>query len=403
MSFVIEAHNGTLYSGVTLRNSSTTVALPSSFTVVSNVTNERNKGLRVKAEGVKTISVVGFNFPDSSSAADTFLVLSFPNTNTSDSYTYYSVVYDDMTPNANYILLISRKDNTAVISDTTGSIVLGKFETYLIESLTDLTGLRITTDWPLGFIPGHQCTTIPSGSLFCDHLSEQIPPTEAWGSSFLTASFQGRNSGEIYRVLAAHNSTEVHITCSVNAIPTTFNISLGWAGDWEEFRVADESLCGIVANKPILVIEFALSLFEDSSGTGDPFELLIPPIDLYTSNYIVNTPTDFSTNFITVYVTEEHYQPELIMMDGSPVSGWTEVMCETEDVCNPVIYACGYVARLAIGSGDHRIQHNAIAGRIGITVHGFEGRSSYGHPAGLQQNIQIPAREINVKLECCHP
>ena len=49
----------------------------------------------------------------------------------------------------------------------------------------DLTGALITSDKPVAVFSGHECSNYPSTVLACDHLEEQLFPTEAWGREFM--------------------------------------------------------------------------------------------------------------------------------------------------------------------------------------------------------------------------
>ena len=78
---------------------------------------------------------------------------------------------------------------------------MNKMETYPYRSLRDLTGIMAIHNKPISFSSGHECKYVPTNVTYCDHLIQQLPVTSTWGTHFLSASFAGRDSGEIYRVL----------------------------------------------------------------------------------------------------------------------------------------------------------------------------------------------------------
>jgi hypothetical protein len=55
------------------------------------------------------------------------------------------------------------------------------------DSNNDLTGSIITSSQPVAVFAGAGCARIPSASFACNHLVEQLTPTSAWGSDFITA------------------------------------------------------------------------------------------------------------------------------------------------------------------------------------------------------------------------
>ena len=109
-------------------------------------------------------------------------------------------------------------------------------------------GTKVVSNNPIVVYPGHECTFIPDTVPACDHITEQVPPTVIWGSQFISASFNGRSSGEIYRVLASEDSTTVVVNCNTFSQMQTYDLSS--AGSWQEFSTPAMSFCSIKSNKP---------------------------------------------------------------------------------------------------------------------------------------------------------
>ena len=316
--FTVETSLGFNFVGVAMSNATTVVQLPAgnTFHVLSSA--ERNKGIHVTA-GDKQLVVYGLNFETFTS--DAFLALPCPQLSL-DEYEYYGITFPGSLQGQ--LLYVACEDNTTITFATT-TIILNQMETYLFESNSDITGTRIVSNKPISFFSGSRCTVVPQGSSACDHLTEQIPPTATWGTRFLSASFSGRMSGEIYRILASEPSTNVTVNCSTYSQPETY--SLVTAGAWQEFTTPDDSFCIIDSDNPMLVVEFGLGNSLDR--VGDPFMMMIPPIEQYSNSYVINVLTDFSTNFITIFVTPEHFQPERIFIDdmSQELAVWTTIYC----------------------------------------------------------------------------
>ena len=326
----------------------------------------------MKAEEETRIVVYGLNFAQGSS--DAFLALPCDQLPVAE-YEYYAVSYGTQSARTSRVLLVGCSDDTTVTTPSS-TLTLNRLETYVIESEGDITGTRIVSNKPISFFPSHQCAFVPAGIAFCDHLTEQTPPTAIWGQSFLAASFLGRRSSEIFRILAAANATTVTVNCTTFAEPSSF--ILDNAGSWREISVGSDSFCSIESNRPILVMEFSLGFTLDDTGHGDPFMTMIPPVEQNSNNYVFSVLPDFSTNFITVFVAPEFFQSDRIFIDRVSLqnSTWTEVYCTSG--------ICGFITRVPLQPGEHRLYHQGADARVGLIAYGFNRANSYGYPGGLQ-------------------
>ena len=322
----------------------------------------------MKTDEDKRIVVYGLDFCIFSS--DAFVALPCDQLPVAE-YEYYVVSYGF----GSRALLVGCSDDTTITTPSS-TFTLNQQETYLVESSggEDITGTRIVSDKPISFFPGHQCINIPNTVGFCDHLTEQVPPTAIWGQSFLAASFLGRQSGEFFRILAAADATTVIVNCTTFTQPSSF--SLNSTGSWEEFSVEADSFCSIESNNPILVMEFSLSFQLDN--IGDPFMTMVPPIEQNSNNYVFSVLPEFSTNFITIFVAPEFFQSERIFVDRMSLenSSWTEVYCTSG--------ICGFLTRVPLLPGEHRLYHQDADARVGLIAYGFNTFNSYGYPGGLQ-------------------
>ena len=248
----------------------TEVSIPSTFQVESN--SERDKGICVKAEGKSKIVVYGLSYGPVSS--DAFLALPCSNLAVEE-YEYYAMTYPDRRPEfTSDVLIVGCEDNTLVTTPS-NTIALNRLETYLIQS-SDSTGMRVTSTKPVSFFSNQKCTDIPTNIYYCDHLTEQIPPTSTWGTLFYAASLLGRNSGEFFRIITAKNSTTFSVNCNTFSQLQVHNLSV--AGNWQEFQIRPLNFCTIESSAPILVTQFALGHDLDNI-TEDPFMMMIPPVE----------------------------------------------------------------------------------------------------------------------------
>ena len=369
VNFVVSA-DGFIFSGAVTGNSSITVNIPQSFEVTSS--DDREKGIRVKAEENKNLVVYGLSYQQFTS--DAFLALPCSNLAV-DEYEYYAVTYTPLSGfnYRSFILVVACEDNT-VITTPDISFTLNRQQTYQIESSGDLTGTRVMASKPIALFGASECSNVPTDTTACDHLTEQIPPTATWGSRFLVASLLGRNSGERYRIISSQGAT-VTVKCSTSTTPTTY--SLPSAGSWRELEVGPDSYCSIEASSPVFLAQFSVGTSVDNL-LGDPFMMMIPPIEQYSNNYVFEILEEFANNFITIYVAPEHYQPQSILLDGSTLDEWVAVSCALNET------VCGYITRVSVSSGEHRLLHLDSSAQVGVSAYGFNSFNSYGYPGGLR-------------------
>ena len=350
-----------------MHNITTAVLLGSSYQVFSS--EERNKGIHVSA-GDKQIVVYGLNYIQNGLAysSDAFLALPCAQY-AADQYEYYGISHGN-----SQFLFVGCEDNTT-IKVSSRTVTLNRMETYLFETGSDNTGTKIISNKPVSFFSGTQCAYIPEDLCCCDHLIEQFPPTATWGTHFLSASFSGRMSGAIYRILTSKPSTTVTVNCTTYSQPETY--SLATAGAWQEFNTSAGSFCVIESDSPLMVVEFGLAYSTDY--IGDPFMMMIPPIEQYTNSYVLNVPSEFYTNYITIFVSPEHFEPEEIFVDDISQDGanWTTIYCVNGTVC-------GHAAYVSLEAGEHHLYHNGTLANVGVVAYGFKHYHSYGYPGGLQ-------------------
>ena len=342
------------------------VDIPNTFQVFSSL--ERDKGLRVTAED-GNIVVYGLNYDTFTS--DAFLALPCDRLPV-ETYEYYGLTY--LGSGLSQILIVGCEDGSTVqIGSET--IELNRMETHLLESYTELSGTKIVSNRPLVVYPGNRCTDIPLSSSACDHITEQVPPTAVWGKNFMSASYAGRRSGDIYRTLASQNSTTVTVNCSTFTQLLIYELES--PGSWQEISTPANNFCSISSNKPLLVMQFGLGNSHDR--VGDPFMMMITPVEQYSNNYVFDVLPEFISNYITIYVTPDHFSPQDIIVDGENLenAAWTTVYCADTKIC-------GYITYVTLTAGEHQLYHRDVTAHIGVSAYGFNSYNSYGYPGGLQ-------------------
>lgn len=249
------------------------------------------------------------------------------------------------------------------VGGTPYNITLQQGEAYLLQNTVngdDLSGSFITSDQPIAVYGGHGCANIPSGSyVACDHIVEQLPPTNTWGTQFVTAPLATRLNGDTFRFLAGTDNTSV----SVNGA----NVATLNRGQFHQMIINGPST--ISASAPILVAQYSNCTSYDGV-TSDPFMMLIPPFEQFLGGYTITTPASgFSINFASVVAPTSAVGS--VLFDGAPIAPGDFTVIGTS--------AFSY-AHVSLTLGSHTF---SAPQAFGVFTYGFDSADSYGYPGGL--------------------
>ena len=399
--FTVSSNTGQIYSGTATDSIARTTTLSTSFAVEDSTV--RNKGVWIRAS--KMLTVYGMN--NVSITSDGFVALPCHDYQ-KQNYTFYAVSTQfnrSSSPLISQVLLVGCVESTeltitptqaiqippdlvrgsnlplTVPSGTSYTITLNRLQTFLFYSTLDLTGSKVVSNKPIAFISGHECADVPVGVAHCDHLVEQLPPTLTWGRRLFVASSLGKTAGEQYKLITSTTTTTVVCYCYASTgggVSQTFLTTLSGAGSSYEFHIAQNMFCSIQASSPIMLVQFAIGAAREPSGYGDPFMMMIPPVDQYSNNYTFVTQPGFQ-NAITVTVGSNFFNSGNIILNGNSLSHatWTPIYCSTQTVC-------GYGTRVSLSAGRNFIYHRDPTAKLGTFVYGFVHYGSYGYPAGMQ-------------------
>ncbi len=269
------------------------------------------------------------------------------------------------------------------------SLLLDKGEVYLVQAKVgsipgigfenDLSGSRVKSSRPVAVFAGHKRALVPierSDTLLSrDHLIQQLLPVSTWGRrAFVTPFAEARNeqklSGDIFRIVAAVDNTEVRIADD--------EIFLD-AGEVFEDTLTDEAKA-ISASGPILVAQYRKSTnVENTRNDGrvaDPFMVLVPPVEQYLNQYLlVNAQTYeddraiYEFHYLTIVAPKE--ARSTIRLQPPPLDDirWTDI--PGSDFA---------YAHALVESGVHEL---SAAANISVIAYGYGHADSYGYPGGL--------------------
>ena len=362
-------------------------------------TSDRGKAIIVRTVSDGELTVYGGNLRGY--ASDSFLSLPKQPDQGQNTYKYIVASYSTGSANpdkpssvaiiAQYInTLLSVTPKVDVMIGTTftpagatTNVTLQEAETFLIESTDDLTGLTMVSNKPLAVISGHECTDVPWNVRACDPLVEQIPPVSSWGRQFATAPLKGRQSFDVFRVLASEDSTSVVANCTSGDPETesTNTCQLG-EGSFAEFNVPSDQYCFIQGSANILVLQYSAGFHADSV-TGDPSMIIVPAITQYSNQYslpIILSIRESPLHYMNIFIPAPFYQLDQIILDNQPLNGYSLTFTAIEQDGDPLVYA----AQVDLTEGVHTLNHTNPAATLGVVMYGFGRHESYGHPGGLR-------------------
>jgi len=255
-------------------------------------------------------------------------------------------------------------DGTEVTTSSGASFTLNSNEAYLLTG-ADLTGTRIESSAPVAVFGGNRCVNIPVGTAFCDHTVEMIPPVATLGNTFLTVPLATRRRGDVFRVLASQDQTDVRINGEL--------VSTLQSGEYFETVLTQRSV--INTSEPALVAQYSPG--QNFDGViSDPFMMLVPPSEQFLNTYTFSALEEalgFVNNFVNVVAPTADITS--IVLDGEPVD---------TALFSPINDSGFSGAQIPISEGSHTILSPTP---FGIYSYGFGSFDSYGYPGGMNFDL----------------
>lgn len=256
-------------------------------------------------------------------------------------------------------------------------------ESYQIKANGDLTGSRVRVLNPsadscklLAVFGGNKTSSAGDCGTSGDHIFQQAYPLESWGKEYIHVPLAGRTSGEIVKVLASQDGTEVRINGAVRA---TLD-----AREYVRFEFGKNELAFIETSKPSSVAVIAKSGACNEFGVaplGDPSLFLLSPNSQRLKNITFSTGKLIGSFNQSI----EHFLTVLVP-SGS----------EGEVVLNGVNIGNQFQAALSTGFSYARIKIpfgvNSLSNPDGFIayVYGSGSIESYGFAVGASlENVQF--------------
>jgi len=281
-------------------------------------------------------------------------------------------------PVQGYFSLVARDDETTVTIDAPegvvvgavggipvagdGEVVLDRGQVLLLisELPHDLAGARISADRPIGVFGGHECSMVPLGAGFCDHIEEMMPPVARLGMDYVVMAPVGSDGGgtavpHVIRIVGTQDGTMV----------TTSDPMLGGSVDAGGVLELGPFTGGISisGDAPVLVAQFLVGVEVDPLA-ADPSMLVPPPVEQHREEHALWTGEDWTLQVVQVVGP----MGVTATLDGVDIAGW-------EVVAGDYVGASVVVAT----PGAHRLVADMP---VGVSVLGLQSSppvASYGY------------------------
>lgn len=261
-------------------------------------------------------------------------------------------------------------------------VTLNQGDVYQYKDMVntdDMSGTVITSDKPVAVFGAHICDFVPYQVQSCNHLVEELWPTQWWGTEFVTMPLVTRTGGDTFRFLSAVNGTVVNIT---GTAPLTLN-----RGKWYEHIYANP--LHITATNPIYVMQYSNGQLYDGTSNSDPTMISVPPVSAFDTDITLSTPVSaFSGNYENIVVPATGQGT--VTVDGTriPFASYTNI---------PPSFAGVQIVTFA---GQH---HLTAPGPFGVIAYGYANADAYGYPGGMVFSPNTPVPTPTPGGPCASP
>ncbi|MEM6292161.1 MAG: IgGFc-binding protein [Myxococcota bacterium] len=251
-------------------------------------------------------------------------------------------------------------------------------------SAEGLSGSTVVADSPVGVFTANECTNIPNGAQFCDHLEEMQTPTNTASSTVVASRMPPRSTTpEIatWQIYAIEDAT-----VSFDALPGVTGLPAGdvtlAAGESIELNVTgsveEPGDFVIEGDAPLIVSQYLTGSTNVTdviagSASGDPAHVIMPGASQLLEAYVVGTVSGNVINHLTV--TRQIGSADIELDDVAiPAADFSAVSAEWE------------VARIAVAEGTHVLTSDDA---FSVLVSGYNQDNSYAYLGGGQARALV--------------
>ena len=288
------------------------------------------------------------------------------------------VQYDGNIDNESSLLVIATEDDTEIeITKSNGSpitITMDRGQSYQIKDRIDLTGSRVRVIGDdanscknIAVFGGNKWTSVGNCGSANDNLFQQAYPVSTWGNSYTHVALSGRTSGELVKVLASEDNTEVFVNGNTRGVID--------ATEFITFDFDADQTASITTSKPSSV-----TVFSKSQECNNPNQSFFDQGDPFMISYSPNEQLlkDVKFSALSLQSIQSHYVNIIV-----PAGSQSNVVLDGRNIGNSFSSVPGnpsfYYGRFNIFQGVHQLTNPE--GFIAY-VYGFGYLESYGYAVG---------------------
>jgi LPXTG-motif cell wall-anchored protein len=352
------------------RDSSIVVTIPKQYTLFHKTNSIGKKVVHVYSSN--TISVVALNYMKTT--ADAALI--YPTKSLGTDHLLFGYQNNG---HLNEALIVSINDSTVITIDKrftsakekNDTIKLMKGETYLFSRPWDISGVIISSNNAVSVFSGVDCADVPHQQsrrvCCCDHLYEQIPPTAAWGKTFITVPYKTRKA-DFFRFIAGRDTCKVILNGKY-----AFTIGPGKTKD-----TLLSFATKVTSDNRLLIAQMSMGQQYDNVDS-DPFYILVSPVEQSINNVTFDAFTARVIKRYYVNVVLKKQDLGTFFLDGDSTHRKSFVPLEGDSTF--------VTAQLDIARG----RHNMKCGGEGFNayVYGYGQFESFGYNAGTKLEVLV--------------
>ena len=268
--------------------------------------------------------------------------------------------------------------------------VLNLKEVLRIVSWDDLSGTRIESNKGVTVYSGHECGFPQGEGIECDHMVEQMPSVETWGTEYVTSPLLTRRASYSIKILSAHNDTLVSIKCIdlTTVEPMIEEEKLFKSGNSYTLLLNPTQFCHIQSTRPVLVVQYSTSRMK-SEPIGGPFMAVVPDAQKLLGNIsFLSIDTEIHRfHHFASFVFKNSSEPlHSFSLDGAPKDAVYDELDFGADIGTFVS------VRMSVEySGLHVINHDNFGQIFSFLAYGFGKEFSYGYSLGFEKGKSMYA------------
>lgn len=269
--------------------------------------------------------------------------------------------------NTQITILLTANSLNGHYANTPFNVTLNAGQCYQVLSAdnADLSGSRITVndDKKIAVFAGNLCADVPSASYCCcDHIVEQMMPTNCWGQHFVVTNSMMR-SNDVIRITALNDNCQIMKNGSLIA---TINTSQTY-----QFEITStEPSAYLETSEPAMVFLYFTG-DEYGGQTGDPSMVILSPIEQRISNVTFSTFNSGSSQYHYVNVITDTENVWGMQIDGTSIASQFQPVDGNSDYS---------YARVQVDHGSHTISN--VEGGFVAHVYGVGIDESYAYSVG---------------------